>query len=230
MRGVRAAESCLMTTPEQEDQLERMLVRQIAARGIKDPHVLAAMAAVPRHAFVPETLQGAAYEDHPLPIGSGQTISQPYIVALMTELLEVSPEDRVLEIGTGSGYQAAILAHLAAEVYTLERRPELAARARQLLADQNHHNVHVICADGTLGYPDHAPYDAILVTAAGPKIPPGLLDQLSLGGRLLCPVGDRHVQRMIKMLRTEEGYQEMPGIDCVFVPLVGEEGWPEGVS
>lgn len=206
---------------------EQMLSGQVAARGVTNPHVLAAMAAVPRHHFVPAGLREAAYQDHPLPIGHGQTISQPYIVGLMTELLELAPEDRVLEVGTGSGYQAAILAHLAAEVYTVERHAELAHQARELLARLGYKNVHVLCGDGTLGHAASSPYDAIIVTAAGPSIPPALLEQLAVGGRLLCPVGDRHVQRLVKILRTEGGFRETPSIDCVFVPLLGQAGWPE---
>lgn len=217
-----------MESIDTERRLEQMLAHQIAARGVRNPHVLAAMASVPRHRFVPESLTDSAYEDHPLPIGGGQTISQPYIVALMTELLELGPEDRVLEVGTGSGYQAAILSHLAGEVYSVERQPDLAEKARAVLRELGLHNVHVLVGDGTLGLPAHAPYDAIIVTAGGPRLPPALLEQLALGGRLLCPVGDRHVQRLLKLVRTEEGYTELPSIDCVFVPLVGEAGWETG--
>lgn len=216
-----------MSEPDAERRLDHMLVQQITARGVSNAHVLAAMAAVPRHLFVPDALRQSAYEDHPLPIGQGQTISQPYIVALMTELMELGPEDRVLEIGTGSGYQAAILSHLAAEVVSIERHAALAEEARARLAALGYTNVSILCADGTLGYARLAPYDAIIVTAAGPQIPVALLDQLAMGGRLLCPIGDRHVQRLIKVVRTEDGFRETPSIDCVFVPLVGEQGWPE---
>ena len=204
-----------------------MVESQIATRGIRDPRVLDAMRTVPRHCFVPADLQDHAYEDHPLHIGCGQTISQPYMVALMTEQLELCAEDRVLEIGTGSGYQAAILATLAEDVVSIERSPTLAERARMRLDDLGYDNVTVVTGDGTLGWPDRAPYGAILVTAGGPQVPASLKDQLEVGGRLVCPVGSREVQRLAKVVRTRKGIKESQGISCVFVPLIGTEGWPE---
>lgn len=204
-----------------------MVDRQIRARGVRSARVVAAMLAVPRHLFVPPGLQDAAYGDHPLPIGSGQTISQPYIVAVMTELLAVEPGDRVLEIGAGSGYQAAILGRLAAEVWTVERLPELAGLAERNLAGVGAENVHVVTADGTMGLPEHAPYDRIIVTAATPSVPQPLFDQLADGGRLVAPVGSRELQYL--MCYTRKGDAIVPaswGAVC-FVPLVGEHGWEE---
>jgi protein-L-isoaspartate(D-aspartate) O-methyltransferase len=206
-------------------ELDDMLKKQIAARGIEDERVLGAMRRVPRHLFVPRESRAFAYEDHPVQIGHGQTISQPYMVALMTEMLKIGPTDRVLEIGTGSAYQAAILAELAAEVITVERNEDLAERARNCLLELGYANVSVIVGDGTLGYPARAPYDAIVVTAAGPSVPPSLKVQLAIGGRLVCPVGSREIQTLVTLLRTEDGFDENMGIGCVFVPLVGEEGW-----
>ena len=208
-------------------ELEEMIERQIAARGVEDPRVLDAMRRVPRHLFVPRESRTYAYEDHPVQIGHGQTISQPYIVALMTEMLRIKPTERVLEIGTGSAYQAAILAELAAEVITVERNEDLAERARNCLLELGYANVTVIVGDGTLGHPARAPYDAIVVTAAGPSVPPSLKKQLALGGRLVCPVGSREIQTLVTVVRTEDGFDEDMGISCVFVPLVGEEGWSE---
>jgi len=203
----------------------RMVDIQIASRGVVDPRVLAAMRRVPRHRFVPSEAAASAYEDHPVQIGCGQTISQPYMVAVMTELLTLQPDERVLEIGTGSGYQAAILAGLAKEVITLERHAELAERAQACFAQLGYDNITVLVRDGTLGYPESAPYDAILVTAGGPQIPSSLKGQLSVGGRLVCPVGPRDVQHLITVVRTEAGFEQTTGIGCVFVPLVGVEGW-----
>jgi len=204
---------------------EQMVERQLAARGIKDARVLEAMRRVPRHLFVPQESRAYAYEDHPVQIGHGQTISQPYMVALMTEMLRIKSEDRILEIGTGSAYQAAILAELAAEVVSVERDEYLAERAGDCLLQLGYANVTVIVGDGTLGYPDRAPYDAIVVTAAGPTVPASLKDQLALGGRLVCPVGSREIQTLATVVRTETGFEEDTGISCIFVPLVGEEGW-----
>jgi len=205
----------------------RMVDAQIATRGVMDQRVLAAMRKVPRHVFVPPELVSYAYEDHPVQIGHGQTISQPYMVGLMTELLQLRPGDRVLEVGTGSAYQAAILAELAAEVVSVERNADLAERARQRLAQLGYPHVTVLTGDGTLGHPERAPYDAILVTAGGPTAPPSLKNQLAVGGRLVCPVGPRDVQTLVTVVRTEEGFEEHGGISCVFVPLVGAEGWGE---
>ena len=204
---------------------DRMVDKQIRSRGVKAPRVLDAMRAVPRHCFVPEGLIDSAYEDHPLNIGSGQTISQPYIVALMTELLNLQPGDRVLEIGTGSGYQTAVLATLAGVVTSVERLEELADAARGRLAGLGYDNVQVHRSDGTLGFPEEAPYDAIVVTAAAPHVPEALTEQLADGGRLVCPVGPRMTQRLVRIVRRGSVLEQNEGIGCVFVPLVGENGW-----
>ncbi len=207
-------------------EAEKMVAEQIAARGINDPRVLAAMRQVPRHLFVPNAYREEAYGDHPLPIGEGQTISQPFIVAYMTALLGLQGDEKVLEIGTGSGYQAAVLAHLAREVHTVERLPQLAAQARARLEALGLDNVHVHVGDGTLGLPEHAPYDAILVTAAAPEVPAPLLAQLAEGGRLVAPVGDRGYQHLERWTR-RHGRLHREILEAVaFVPLVGEHGWP----
>ncbi len=206
---------------------EEMVRSQIAARDVHNPIVLEAMRRVPRHLFVPEEQQEHAYEDHPVPIGAGQTISQPYMVGIMTQLLELKRADRVLEIGTGSGYQTAILAELAGHVISIERERALAERARAVLARMGYEDVEVIEGDGTVGAPDRAPFDAILVTAAGPGVPASLKDQLAQGGRLVCPAGPRDMQQLVKIVRTASGLHEHEGINCVFVPLIGAEGWPE---
>ncbi len=206
---------------------ERMVRSQIEARGIRDPQVLAAMRQVPRHLFVPVNMRGSAYYDSPLPIGEGQTISQPYIVALMTEMLELTGEERVLEIGTGSGYQAAILSLLAREVYTVERLPDLARSAEEVLGQLGYTNVHVRVGDGTLGWPEHAPYDAIIVTAAPPEIPSPLLDQLTDGGRFVAPIGPRWTQTLVRVRREGEKFHEESLTAVAFVPLVGVHGWDE---
>lgn len=202
-----------------------MVAKQIEARGVSDPCVLGAMRAVPRHAFVAESLQKKAYEDCPLGIGYGQTISQPYMVAVMTELLALTPEDRVLEIGTGSAYQTAILASIVGAVISVERQSGLVTRARHLLHGLDYSNAIVLQGDGTLGCPDYGPYDAILVTAGSPKVPPSLCEQLVCGGRLVCPVGTRRTQKIVRIVRTPQGLETEKGIGCVFVPLIGEEGW-----
>jgi protein-L-isoaspartate(D-aspartate) O-methyltransferase len=206
-----------------------MVAAQIEARGIIDPLVLEAMRAVPRERFVPATLVRSAYEDRPLPIGEGQTISQPYIVAVMTQAARLKPGARVLEIGTGSGYGAAVLSRIAAEVYTVERVGVLAAEARGRLAGLGYGTVHVREGDGTLGWAEHAPYDAIVVTAGGPRVPETLLSQLAVGGRLIMPVGSasRH-QRLVRVTRTdthEYHYEDLE--EVAFVPLIGAEGWTE---
>jgi len=185
------------------------------------------MRAVPRHFFVPPEFQKHAYEDHPVKIGCGQTISQPYMVAIMTELLELEASDRVLEIGTGSGYQTAILATLANEVVSVERHADLAEYAQARLAQAGYRNVEVVEGDGTQGYPQRAPYDAIIVTAGSPLVPDSLKKQLAIGGRLICPAGPRECQELIKLTRDETGFDEETSIRCVFVPLIGEEGWPK---
>ncbi len=204
-----------------------MIQLQIARRGIHDSRVLDALAAVPRHLFVPEELEAHAYDDNPLLIGEGQTISQPYIVAFMTELLELRPTDRVLEIGTGSGYQAAVLSLLAREVISIERVESLARRAQRRLNRLQFANVRVLCADGTRGLEDEAPFDAIMVTAGSPQVPPSLREQLEVGGRLICPVGSRHAQRIIKIVHTTDGDSQEDSIQCIFVPLIGAEGWAD---
>jgi protein-L-isoaspartate(D-aspartate) O-methyltransferase len=202
-----------------------MVETQIAARGVKDERVLSAMREIPRHLFVPASYQGAAYNDSPLPIGKGQTISQPYIVAVMTELLMVQPDDRVLEIGSGSGYQAAILGKLAKSVITIERIVEVAEMARANLTRIGITNVTVVTGNGTIGHPGNAPYDAILITAATPSIPPPLIDQMAEGGRLVAPVGSRDLQELVRLTRKEgRTVRELFG-GVVFVPLLGEYGW-----
>jgi protein-L-isoaspartate(D-aspartate) O-methyltransferase len=200
---------------------EAMVERQIEARGVRDPRVLAVMRRVPRHKFVPPEIEQRAYEDSPLPIGQGQTISQPYIVAYMTEQLQVQPKSKVLEIGTGSGYQAAVLAELGAEVYTIEIVSELAERARKTLAALNYANVNVRTGDGYRGWPEAAPFDRIIVTAAPDHIPQPLIEQLAVGGRMVIPVGD-YFQQMTIVTKGKEGVVQQKTIDVVFVPMTGE--------
>ena len=204
-----------------------MVDRQVAGRGVRSHLVLNAMRTVPREAFLPEPLREFAYEDAPLPIAEGQTISQPYIVALMTEALALEGGEKVLEIGTGSGYAAAVLSRIARNVYTVERIGQLAEKAAAALADLGYRNVHVLHGDGTRGWPDHAPYDAIVVAAGGPEVPESLKIQLKIGGRLVIPVGiDRRVQELLRVIRvSEDEYQTEDIADVRFVPLVGEEGW-----
>jgi len=204
---------------------KRMVDEQIAARGIQDPHLLAVMSSVPRHLFVPVDDLAWAYADGPLPIGHGQTISQPYIVALMTDLLELELSDRALEVGTGSGYQAAILGQMAEEVHTIEVLPELAARATSLLSQMGYSNIHVHTGDGSMGWPDAAPYTGILVAAAAPSAPRPLLDQLADGGRLVIPVGSRGYQHLEVWIRRGMKYECRENIAVAFVPLRGEYGW-----
>jgi protein-L-isoaspartate(D-aspartate) O-methyltransferase len=210
-----------------EQQREEMVSRQIAGRGIHDPKVLAAMREVPREAFVRQDQRDFSYDDGPLPILEGQTISQPYVVALMIQELEIGAEDRVLEIGTGSGYAAAIISRMAADVYTVERIESLVDFARQNLEALGYDNVHVQLGDGTLGWSEHAPYDAIIVAAGGPEVPESLKEQLAIGGRLIIPVGsEQRAQRLIKVTRkTEEDYELVSLSHVRFVPLIGEEGW-----
>lgn len=209
-------------------ETQAMLQQQIVARGLHDPRVLAAMAAVDRGAFVPEAMRVNAYEDRPLPIGQEQTISQPYMVACMTALLALRPGARVLEVGTGSGYQAAVLAQLAGSVITVERHAALADAARARLAALGYQNVVVHHADGTLGWPEGAPYDAILVTAGAPEVPAALLAQLAPGGTLVCPVGTRAEQRLVVVHQGEAGLEQHYDTRCLFVPLLGAQGWPVG--
>jgi protein-L-isoaspartate(D-aspartate) O-methyltransferase len=200
---------------------------QLVARGIRDTRVLDAMRRVPRHEFVELETQGLAYADRALPIGDGQTISQPYMVAAMTEALRLHGRERVLDVGTGSGYQAAILAELAREVVTIERRPELADAARKRLDSLGYRNVRVLVGDGSVGYVDDAPYDGILVAAASPRVPESLKHQLADGGRLVIPVGPPDQQRLTIVCRDGDRFVESVHEGCVFVPLVGAEGWPE---
>ncbi len=203
----------------------RMVEEQLRSRGIRDARVLAAMSKVPREAFIAGDDLHAAYGDHPLPIGAGQTVSQPYIVGAMVEALELQPSDRVLEVGAGTGYQAAILGELAAEVWSVERHLELADRARETLARLGYANVHVVYGDGSLGLPEQAPFDRILVAAAAPRIPQSLVAQLGDGGRLVVPVGSRYEQQ-VHIVRKEGNEIVVTTHDlCRFVPLVGEEGW-----
>ncbi|WOX56193.1 MULTISPECIES: protein-L-isoaspartate(D-aspartate) O-methyltransferase [unclassified Methanoculleus] len=206
---------------------EEMVEFQVRARGVRDQRVLAAMRRVPRHLFVPKGLERAAYEDRPLPIGKDQTISQPYIVAVMTEQLELTPHDRVLEVGTGSGYQAALLADLAGTVISVERLQDLADSARENLARAGIAGVRVIVGDGTKGYPPEAPYDAIVVTAASPDVPQPLIDQLAEGGRLVAPIGARDCQSLIKLVKRGGRVEEIPLGGVCFVPLIGQFGWRE---
>jgi protein-L-isoaspartate(D-aspartate) O-methyltransferase len=208
-----------------EKERLRMVETQIAARGVRDERVLSAMREVPRHFFVPESYQTSAYNDSPLPIGKGQTISQPYIVAVMTEILRLLPTDKVLEIGSGSGYQAAILGKLAHTVVTVERIPEVAEIARANLARVGITNVTVVTGDGTIGYPEGAPFDGILITAATPAVPAPLIEQMAEGGRLVAPVGSRDLQELVRLTRHgEQITRELFG-GVVFVPLLGEHGW-----
>lgn len=219
----------------------RMVEEQLLRRGIAERDLLKAMEKVPRHMFVPPAQAPHAYEDGPLPIGAGQTISQPYMVARMTELLGLSKNSRVLEIGTGSGYQTAILAELAGHVWTVERIPDLADKAGSLLSRLGYANVTVVVGDGSLGHPDEAPFDAILVTAGAPRVPPPLREQIEVGGRMVIPIEARgSAQELVLVERlaadpgdgatatTEEAaYRETTILGCVFVPLVGEEGYPQ---
>jgi len=206
---------------------EKMVKNQLIPRGIKDPGVLMAMGKVPRDRFVEEALAGEAYNDHPLPIGHKQTISQPYIVALMTEALELTGEEQTLEIGTGSGYQTAILAELSRKVFTVERIRALMIKARQTLHELGYNNILFKAFDGTLGWKEHEPYDAIIVTAGSPKVPQPLLDQLADGGRMIIPVGDRYSQELIKVTNRKGNYIKENLGGCRFVDLVGVHGWQE---
>jgi protein-L-isoaspartate(D-aspartate) O-methyltransferase len=204
---------------------ERMVEDQIRSRGIVDTRVLDAMRTIPRHVFVPSENRHIAYADAPLPIGHRQTISQPFIVALMTELLELKGEETVLEIGTGSGYQAAILGRLAKQVYSLERIPELAEQAKEVLCALRFDNVEVLVADGSQGLPEHAPYGAIMVTAAAPRVPAPLKEQLADGGRLVLPVGEQAGQILERWKRKGDDFGRERVAPVAFVPLVGEHGW-----
>jgi protein-L-isoaspartate(D-aspartate) O-methyltransferase len=204
-----------------------MVEKQIEARGVTDIAVLNAMRTVPRHLFVSEALMDQAYSDYPLPIGEQQTISQPYIVAEMTQALELTRNDRVLEIGTGSGYQAAVLAHIAFRVYTIERIHGLYVKTRKLFDRLGYHNIVTRYSDGTSGWKDESPFDAIIVTAGAPEIPDVLVEQLAVGGRMVIPVGNQYAQELFKLVRDENGVRKDNLGGCRFVKLVGEHGWRE---
>ena len=208
-------------------QREEMVRNQIEARGIKSPRVLAAFRRVPRHLFVSEALRDQAYGDYPLPIGEQQTISQPFIVAEMTQALDLGEDDRVLEIGTGSGYQAAILAQIVYRVYTIERKHSLYLQTRNLFDKLHYHNIVMKYADGTKGWQDESPFDGIVVTAGAPQIPSVLIDQLGEGGRLVVPVGNQHTQELIKIFRDDQNIRQTNLGGCRFVKLVGKHGWKE---
>jgi len=205
-----------------------MVETQLRSRGIRDERVLKALEAIPRHLFVDEALRDQAYFDHPLPIDAGQTISQPYIVALMTAALELRGSERVLEIGTGSGYQTAVLAALADQVFSIERVAPLASRARKILDALDDYNVAIRIGDGTYGWREESPFDAIIVTAGAPRVPRILVEQLAVGGRLVIPVGDRHTQDLVRVIRQSEDAGDIKQEDlggCRFVSLIGEHGW-----
>ncbi|MCD6280561.1 MAG: protein-L-isoaspartate(D-aspartate) O-methyltransferase [Deltaproteobacteria bacterium] len=202
-----------------------MVDEQIVARGITDQRIINAFLEVPRHKFVDEHLKYKAYEDYPLPIGYGQTISQPYIVALMTQAIDPGPEDRILEIGTGSGYQAAILSRLCSDVYSIERVAPLASRARKILDELGYFNVHITIGDGTEGLHQHGPYDGIIVTAGAPSVPDILVEQLKPGARLVIPVGGESSQDLKCIIKTDKGVEEKSLGGCRFVKLVGKRGW-----
>ena len=206
---------------------EKMVKNQIISRGITDPGVLEAMGKIQRHLFVEEALIGEAYNDHPLPVGYKQTISQPYIVALMTEALEMTGKEKTLEIGTGSGYQTAILAELSKTVYTIERIERLLEKSKMLLESLGYTNIFFKAFDGTLGWDEFAPYDAIIVTAGAPKIPQPLMDQMAEGGKLVIPIGNRYGQDLIKVTRTKNAFKERNLGGCRFVDLIGAHGWEE---
>ena len=197
------------------------------SRGIRSAWVLAAMGRVPRHLFVEASLRDMAYDDHPLPIDEGQTISQPYMVALMTDVLHVTPDSVVLEIGTGSGYQTAILAEQAKQVYSVERLDGLAQQARTLLASLHYRNIEIHVGDGTLGWPEHAPYDRIVVTAGAPVVPKALIGQLAEEGKLVIPVGDRMSQTLQILTKHQGQLRTETSCQCVFVKLIGQDGWKE---
>jgi protein-L-isoaspartate(D-aspartate) O-methyltransferase len=204
---------------------ERMVEEQLVARGVTDPRVLEVMRRLPRHVFVEEALRDRAYGDHPLPIGDGQTISQPFIVGRMTELLRLTGREKVLEVGTGCGYQAAVLAELAARVCTMERIPRLATRARETLEGLGYRNVWVRAGNGTLGWPDQGPFDRILVAAGGPAVPPPLFEQLGEGGRMVIPVGDATSQVLEVIEKVNGTMRVTPDSGCSFVKLVGKYAW-----
>jgi protein-L-isoaspartate(D-aspartate) O-methyltransferase len=204
---------------------ERMVIEQLQRRGIKDPRVLAAMRSVERDRFIPVEYAEHAYDDGPLPIGSSQTISQPYIVALMSEVAALEGSERVLEVGTGSGYQAAILSHLAAEIYSIESIPSLYEHARMVLDTMGIRNVHLCCGDGSLGWPEAAPFDAILVTAAMPGVARPLIEQLAAGGKLVAPIGEEDLQTLVGLRRVNNSWHEEYFGECRFVRMTGKHGF-----
>ncbi|MDQ7799057.1 MAG: protein-L-isoaspartate(D-aspartate) O-methyltransferase [Candidatus Edwardsbacteria bacterium] len=204
---------------------KQMVDQQIIRRGVNDPRVIAAMQKVPRHLFVQEALQDRGYDDNPLPIGQAQTISQPYIVALMSQNLNLKGGEKVLEIGTGSGYQAAVLAEMGAKVFTIERVEKLYHNSRKLLEELKYHDIAVKLGDGTIGWAEHAPYDRIIVTAGAPEVPKTYWDQLAEGGRIAIPVGDVHVQSLVLVDKIEGKEVKSQVCGCVFVPLIGKYGW-----
>lgn len=216
-----------MTRELQLHKAKQVFLETLARRGIKDKRVLEAMETVPREAFVGRHQADFAYDDNPLPIEEGQTISQPYIVALMTEAMKLEPDDTVLEIGSGSGYAAAVLSRIVKQVYTVERHQVLARLAREHLAKLGYDNVTVLCGDGTLGWPEHAPFDAIVVTAGAPNVPQSLVRQLTIGGRLVIPAGaSLHQQKLLRITRVSDDKTETEDLGGVrFVPLIGKEGW-----
>ncbi|MCW3489700.1 protein-L-isoaspartate(D-aspartate) O-methyltransferase [Dethiobacter alkaliphilus] len=208
-------------------KMEQMITTQLMARGIRDERVLNAMRKVPRHEFVAAGKEEYAYADAALPVGHGQTISQPFMVALMTQALQLQGNEKVLEIGTGTGYQTAILAELAKTVYTVEKVSQLSEEAQVRLEHFGYDNVHYRIGDGTKGWPDNAPYDAMIVTAGGPLVPPSLYDQLAMGGRMVIPTGERKFQDLLLVSKTEDGKEVISLGKCGFVPLLGEEGWED---
>lgn len=225
--AVAVIKRCMKNESKKYANLRREMVeKQIIARGISDPLVLDAMMTIPRHLFVSEALVDSAYEDFPLPIGEGQTISQPYIIAEMTQSLKLMGDERVLEIGTGSGYQAAILSHIVYKVYTIERNNTLFLQTRKLYDRLKYHNIVTRYSDGTQGWKAEGPFDAIIVTAGGQKIPPPLVDQLAPGGRLIMPVGGQMSQELIKVDKTDDGQIKTTNLGgCRFVKLIGQHGW-----
>jgi protein-L-isoaspartate(D-aspartate) O-methyltransferase len=224
-------ERILEVTLSLEERRHRMVEEQIIRRGINDVRVIRAMKEVPRHLFIEDALIDSAYNDHPLPIGCGQTISQPYMVALMTQALQLRGDEKVLEIGTGSGYQAALLAELTEKVYTVDRIPQLVEKAKKVLLDElKYKNIVLLVRDGTMGLPEYAPFDGIIVTAAAPEVPPPLLAQLKEGGRLVIPKGDRFTQTLLVIKKEKDRYITESLGGCVFVPLIGKYGWEEESS
>jgi protein-L-isoaspartate(D-aspartate) O-methyltransferase len=225
-RPSRAGGASFEPDPHAADR-GRMVDRQLRGRGIDDERVLAAMVKVPRHRFISDAHGDCAYGDYPVPIGAGQTISQPYMVAIMTQCLALKGDEKVLEVGTGSGYQAAVLAECAREVWSIERIPALAEAARAALDELGYDNVHVVIGDGTLGWPEQAPYDAIVVTAGAPRIAPSWVEQLAPGGRITVPIGDRFAQTLVSCINYGGRIEQHDVCSCVFVPLIGEQGWRE---